>query len=156
MLKDMLQISEEAWQCLCLSGCAGATQGGQPSFLEVLVQIPWGGRGDSSLYCACIEQRREVTSPEAQHHPGELFHIVSLGVECSCEVARAEWDLVALPGWIHAGRGKAWCHGLQCWHSLRGSQQSYWHEWPLVWAVCWGAGGAFTACTVIPGKSVSG
>lgn len=66
MLKDMLQISGEAWQCLDLSGCAEATQGGQPSFLGVPVLISWGGRGDSSPYCACIEQSSEVTSPEAQ------------------------------------------------------------------------------------------
>lgn len=81
MLKDMLEISGEAWQCLCLSGCAGAAQGGQPSFLEVPVQISWGDRGDSSPYFACIEQGSEVTSPEAQHHPGQLFHIISSGVE---------------------------------------------------------------------------
>lgn len=81
MLKDMLQISGEAWQCLDLSGCAGATQGGQSSFLGVPVLISWGGRGDSSPYCACIEQSSEVTSPEAQHPPGELFHIISSGVE---------------------------------------------------------------------------
>lgn len=81
MLKDTLQISGEAWQCLDLSGCAGATQGGQPLFLEVPVQISWGDRGDSSPYCACIEQRNEVTSPEVQHHPGELFHIISSVME---------------------------------------------------------------------------
>lgn len=81
MLKDTLQISEEAWQCLGLSACAGATQSGRPSFLEVPVQIPWGGKGDSSPYCACIEQKSEVTCPEAQRQPGELFHIISSGVE---------------------------------------------------------------------------
>lgn len=85
-----------------------------------------------------------------------FFTSSPLGWKCACEVARAQWDLVALPDWIHAWRGKAWCHSLQCWQSLTGSQQSYWHGWPLVWAVCWGAGGASTACTVIPGKSLSG
>lgn len=63
------------------------------------------------------------------------------GWKRACEVARAEWDSVALPGWIRAWRGKAWCHSLQGWHSFRGSQQSSWHEWPWSGQCSGGLGG---------------